>query len=74
VVRRGAMTFQMFGQLLDKGTAQIEQFIVEQNANDADIEEVTVALLSVMPSEFDVNLVKLKALPDVHEVSEIRLP
>ncbi|AEK62101.1 mgtC family protein [Collimonas fungivorans] len=74
VVRRGAMTFQMFGQLLDKGTAQIEQFIVEQNANDADIEEVTVALLRVLPSEFDVILVKLKALPDVHEVSEIRLP
>ena len=74
VVRRGALTFQMFGQLLDKGTAQIEQFVVEQNTNDADIEEVTVALLRVLPSEFDAILLKLKALPDVHEVSEIRLP
>ncbi|SFH63258.1 putative Mg2+ transporter-C (MgtC) family protein [Collimonas sp. OK307] len=74
VVRRGAMTFQMFGQLLDKGTAQIEQFVVEQNANDAEIEEVTVALLRMLPSEFDAILNKLKAVPDVHEVSEIRLP
>ncbi|WP_211455384.1 MgtC/SapB family protein [Collimonas antrihumi] len=74
VVRRGAMTFQMFGQLLDKGTAQIEQFVVEQNANDAEIEEVTVALLRMLPSEFDAILVRLKAVPDVHEVSEIRLP
>ncbi len=74
VVRRGAMTFQMFGQLLDKGTAQIEQFVVEQNTNDAEIEEVTVALLRMLPSEFDAILNKLKAVPDVHEVSEIRLP
>jgi putative Mg2+ transporter-C (MgtC) family protein len=40
VVKRGAMTFQMFGQLLDKGSVQIEQFIVQQNANDAEIEEI----------------------------------
>ena len=74
VITRGAMTFQMFGQLLDKGTAQIEQFVVEQNANDATIEEVTVALLRVMPAEFDALLGKLRALPAIHEVSEVRLP
>ncbi|WP_211468090.1 hypothetical protein [Collimonas silvisoli] len=60
--------------MLDKGSAQIEQLIVEQNANDADIEEVTVALLYVLPSEFDTIQIKLKALPEVHEVSAIRLP
>ncbi len=74
ITDHGAMTLQTLNQALASRGAYIKQFIVQQNGDIPDTDEVTITLSRMSPTEFETVRTQLKTIPGVREVGEAGAP
>ncbi len=67
LVERGSVSLDIVHQALGTGSVRVKQFIVQQSEDDADLDDVQIALSRVNASEFSTICTRLEAMSGVRE-------
>jgi putative Mg2+ transporter-C (MgtC) family protein len=67
LVDRGAVSLDSVHRGLGNGSVRVKQFIAQQSEDDADLDEVSIALSRVTVSEYEAICTRLESLPGVRE-------
>jgi putative Mg2+ transporter-C (MgtC) family protein len=67
LVERGSVSLDTLHQALGTGSVRVKQFIVQQSEEDADLDDVQIALSRVSSTEFSTICVRLEAMSGVRE-------
>lgn len=70
VVERGALTFHSLHDALGSSSPRVKQFVVQQNDESGNLDEVMITLSRVSQLEYDAICAALRGLPGVHEFRE----
>ncbi|MCG1019353.1 MULTISPECIES: MgtC/SapB family protein [Burkholderiaceae] len=71
VASRGALSIDTLSEVLGPGSERIKRFIVQQQEDGGDIDEVTIAFSRVTDPEFATIVRRLKQMQGVHHVREV---
>jgi putative Mg2+ transporter-C (MgtC) family protein len=67
LVERGSVSLDTAHQALGTGSVRVKQFIVQQSEDDADLDDVQIALSRVNAGEFSTICTRLEAMSGVRE-------
>jgi len=67
LVDRGTVSLGSVHRGLGNGSVRVKQFIAQQSEDDADLDEVSIALSCVTVSEYEAICARLESLPGVRE-------
>ncbi|MBB2926980.1 MgtC/SapB family protein [Paraburkholderia silvatlantica] len=67
LVERGSVSLDTVHQALGTGSVRVKQFIVQQSEDDADLDDVQIALSRVNAGEFSTICARLEAMSGVRE-------
>jgi putative Mg2+ transporter-C (MgtC) family protein len=65
LVERGSVSLDTVYRALGTGSVRVKQFIVQQSEDDADLDDVQIALSRVSPSEFSAICARLETMSGV---------